>query len=100
MLRTILKRVVQVQPQQLTQHLVKTQVMRFGYDNYSEDNRNFGDYDEMDQMDIARNFTSNSKGIKTVTIEQIENLVTLDEMRPETKRRLEAEGVTELFNVQ
>ena len=43
--------------------------MRFGYDNYREDNRNFGDYEEMDQMDVARNFTSNSKGLKTVTIE-------------------------------
>jgi hypothetical protein len=33
-------------------------------------------------------YTKNSKKIETVGLEEIENLVTLDEIRPEVKRRL------------
>ena len=45
-------------------------------------------------------YTKNSKGIKTMSLEEIDNLITLDGLRPEVKQRLLAQNVTELFSVQ
>ena len=44
-------------------------------------------------------YTKNSKSIETVGLEEIPDLVTLDEIRPEVKQRLLAQNVTELFPV-
>jgi len=56
--------------------------------------------DMYEQGEIAKTFTSNSLSIKTVTLDQIDNQVTLEELRPETKNRLQAANVLELFPVQ
>lgn len=76
--------------------------MRYSYDNRGGNrSSNFNDRRELDeQRDMANMYSSNSKKIKTVTLDQIENLVTLEELREETKEKLKKENVTELFPVQ
>jgi hypothetical protein len=49
---------------------------------------------------MAGSYTQNNKRIKTMTLEDIVDVSTLEDLRPQIKERLESQGVVELFPVQ
>ncbi len=88
MLRTLVTKAVKPTGVFL-QAIYATQKVGFAYTNgRGGSNRNTwegGSGGDIDQRDLAQMYTKNSKRIETVGLEEIQDLVTLDEIRPEVK---------------
>jgi hypothetical protein len=74
-----------------------------GGDNHYEDRQAMRERKMEEEAHKAVNFTRNTKGIETITLDEIENDDTLAKMNalaPATQAKLKGAGIGELFPVQ
>lgn len=73
------------------------------FKSYDQDSRQGGyrkSFNRSDENQRADNYTKNLTGLKTLTLEEIEDKSSIDDLRPRTAQLLKKNGIEELFPVQ
>lgn len=97
MLKQIIQRVAR---HSLKPSLLTVQAIRYWGDNPRDNTRDNRSGSRRYQREDTRGFTENSAKVVTMTLDDIEDKVTLADLNPGMRQRLERHDIKELFPVQ